>query len=111
MMLAAHHRETIAIPRKLSATLSFSERVFDISSPRLNRVEQNSYLKDEVRCVRRGAKVGAYQSGLLRFSVNDANMTLKLMLIRSSSLVFASTECRSHDGKTSSVPSFTLTTT
>ena len=52
-----------------------------------------------------------HQSGLLRFSVNEANMTLKLILIRSFSLVFASTECRSHDGKTSSVPSFTLTTT
>lgn len=52
-----------------------------------------------------------YHSGLLRFSVNEENMMLKLMLILSSSLVFASTECRSQDGKTSSVPFFTRTTT
>jgi len=35
----------------------------------------------------------AYQSGLLRFSVKDENMTLKLTLMRSLPLSFASTEC------------------
>ena|ERR1700693_599846 len=35
----------------------------------------------------------ACQSGLLRFSVNEENMMLKLMLIRSLSLALASTEC------------------
>jgi hypothetical protein len=34
------------------------------------------------------------QSGLARFSVNAENMMLKLMLIRSSRLAFAPTECR-----------------
>src|SRR5207249_10817329 len=38
------------------------------------------------------APVGCH-NGLLRFSVNDENMMLKLMLIRSSSLALASTEC------------------
>jgi hypothetical protein len=35
----------------------------------------------------------AHHSGLLRFSVNEENMMLKLMLILSSSLALASTEC------------------
>jgi hypothetical protein len=35
----------------------------------------------------------AHHSGLLRFSVNEENMMLKLMLILSSWLVLASTEC------------------
>src|SRR5439155_12117235 len=34
-----------------------------------------------------------HQSGLLRFSVNEENMTLKLMLILSSPLSVAETEC------------------
>ena len=42
------------------------------------------------------ARVGAaaaHHSGLLRFSVNEENMMLKLILILSSSLALASTEC------------------
>lgn len=35
----------------------------------------------------------SHQSGLLRFSVNEENMMLKLMLILSCSLALASTEC------------------
>ena len=35
----------------------------------------------------------AYHNGLLRVSVNEENMTLKLTLIRSFSLMFISTEC------------------
>jgi len=35
----------------------------------------------------------AYHNGLLRVSVNDESMTLKLTLIRSFSLTFISTEC------------------
>jgi len=35
----------------------------------------------------------AHHSGLLRFSVKEENMMLKLMLILSSSLALASTEC------------------
>jgi hypothetical protein len=35
----------------------------------------------------------ARHSGLARFSVNEENMMLKLILILSSSLVLASTEC------------------
>lgn len=42
---------------------------------------------------RPGSSVRDHQSGLLMFAVNEENMMLKLMLIRSSSLVFASTEC------------------
>ena len=38
-------------------------------------------------------------------------MRLKLMLILSSSLALASTECSSQDGNISRVPSVTLTTT
>ncbi len=34
-----------------------------------------------------------HHGGLLRFSVNEENMTLKLMLILSSSLLLGSTEC------------------
>ena len=37
--------------------------------------------------------INHYQSGLLRFSLNPENMTLKLMLILSSSPALASTEC------------------
>jgi hypothetical protein len=37
--------------------------------------------------------LAAYQSGLLRFSVKDENMMLKLTLMRSLPLSFASTEC------------------
>lgn len=39
-----------------------------------------------------GAAAGCH-SGLLRCSVNEENMMLKLMLILSSSLALASTEC------------------
>lgn len=35
----------------------------------------------------------AHHNGLLRFSVNEENMILKLMLILSSSLLLVSTEC------------------
>jgi len=35
----------------------------------------------------------AYHNGLLRVSVNEESMTLKLTLIRSFSLTFISTEC------------------
>ena len=52
-----------------------------------------------------------YQSGLLSCSVNDENIALKLTLMRSSLVVVASTECSRKDGKISSVPSRTLTTT
>jgi len=37
--------------------------------------------------------VAVHHSGLLRFSVNEENMMLKLILILSSSLALASTEC------------------
>jgi len=47
----------------------------------------------------------------VRRSLNELNITLKLMLIRSDSLAFASTECSSHAGNTSSVPLRTRTTT
>lgn len=52
-----------------------------------------------------------YHRGLLRFSVNEENMMLKLMLTLSCSLMFTSTECCSQAGKTTGVPFFTLTTT
>ena len=42
--------------------------------------------------------------------MNAENMMLKLMLILSSSLLFASTECCRKDGNTSNVPFFTRTT-
>jgi hypothetical protein len=44
-------------------------------------------------------------------SANDANMMLKLTLMRGFSLRFASTECGSQAGKTSSVPVPISTTT
>ena len=47
----------------------------------------------------------------LSCSVNEDNITLKLTLIRSDSFGLASTECSSHDGKISSVPLRTVTTT
>jgi len=48
---------------------------------------------------------------LARDWVNDENWILKLMLILSSSLALASTECCRYDGKMSNVPFATLTTT
>ena len=51
------------------------------------------------------------QSGWLNCSANDDNMTLKLTVMRSAGLGLASTECSSHDGKISSVPLRTRTTT
>jgi hypothetical protein len=53
----------------------------------------------------------AHHNGLLSLSVNDENMTLKLMLILSCSLLFVSTECWRYAGKISSVPLLTFTTT
>jgi hypothetical protein len=41
----------------------------------------------------REPRPAAHHRGLLRFFVNDENMMLKLTLILSSSLAFASTEC------------------
>jgi hypothetical protein len=55
--------------------------------------------------------MSSYQSGLLSSSVKDENMMLKLTLILSSLLIFASTECSSHAGNISSVPLRTVTTT
>jgi hypothetical protein len=46
----------------------------------------NDHLFGRGRCA-------AHHSGLLRFSVNEENMMLKLMLILSASLALASTEC------------------
>ncbi len=51
------------------------------------------------------------QSGLLMRSPYDENMMLKLTLILSASLRFASTECCSQEGKTRRVPLLTFTTT
>lgn len=46
----------------------------------------------EVKRLEQGV-LWCYHSGLLSFSVNEENMMLKLMLILSSSLMLASTEC------------------
>jgi hypothetical protein len=47
----------------------------------------------ERRCAAHVGAAAAHHSGLLRFSVNEENMMLKLILILSSSFALASTEC------------------
>ena len=52
-----------------------------------------------------------HQSGLLKLSANEENMTLKLILILGLPLLLGSTECGNQEGNTRRSPSFTLTTT
>ena len=46
-----------------------------------------------LHCSIKSGAFRVHQNGLLRFSVNEENMILKLMLILSSSLILVSTEC------------------
>lgn len=63
----------------------------------VSNISENSDLTPVFMCflivLLNGVASGSYHNGLLRFSVNDENIMLKLMLILSSPLLFGSTEC------------------